>query len=107
MCPKKRLAYYNRPFCPILCYKKDWDTLMHLSYYCYLSLVTNYLAIKLLVTDNFSACRKYLAENRLTSPSAPRGSTLLLIERTTTDLLYFWVIKTLFWRRCRGVKRLW
>ena len=43
-----------------------------LCYYCYLSLVTNYLAIKLLVTDNFSACRKYLAENRLSFPSAPR-----------------------------------
>jgi hypothetical protein len=43
-----------------------------LCYYCYLSLVTNYLAIKLLVTDNFSACRKYLANNRLSFPSAPR-----------------------------------
>ena len=43
-----------------------------LCYYCYLSLVTNYLAIKLLVTDNFSACRKYLAENRLSFPSTPR-----------------------------------
>ena len=31
------------------------------------------------------------------------GSTLLLIERTTIDPLYLWVIKTLFWRRCRGV----
>ena len=43
-----------------------------LCYYCYLSLVTNYLAIKLLVTDNFSACRKHLAENCLSFPSAPR-----------------------------------
>src|SRR3990170_5099973 len=43
-----------------------------LFYYCYLSLVTNYLAITLLVTDNFSTCRKYLAENRLSFPSAPR-----------------------------------
>ena len=31
------------------------------------------------------------------------GSTLLLIERTTIDPLYLWVIKTLFWHRCRGV----
>ena len=30
------------------------------------------------------------------------GSTLLLIERTTIDPLYLWVIQTLFWRRCRG-----
>jgi hypothetical protein len=42
-----------------------------LCYYCYLSLVTNYLSIKLLITDNFSACRNYLAENRLSFPSAP------------------------------------
>ena len=35
------------------------------------------------------------------------GSTLLLIERTTIDPLYLWVIKTLFWRHFRGVKRLW
>ena len=35
-------------------------------------LVTNYLAIKLLVTYNFSACREYLAENHLSFPSAPR-----------------------------------
>ena len=35
-----------------------------------LLLITNYLAIKLPVTDNFSACRRYLAENRLSFPSA-------------------------------------
>ena len=35
------------------------------------------------------------------------GSTLLLIERNMIDPLYLWVIKTLFWHRCRGVQRLW
>ena len=53
-----------------------------------------------------------LAENTLLktliiSFCSSLGSTLLLIERTTIDPLYLWVIKTLFWRRCRGVKRLW
>ena len=38
---------------------------------------------------------------------SPLGSTVLLIKRTTIDHLYLWVIKTLFWRRCLGVKRLW
>ena len=38
--------------------------LLHLCYTCYLLLITNYLATKLSVTDNFSACRKYLAEIR-------------------------------------------
>ncbi|KAK1606109.1 hypothetical protein QYE76_029782 [Lolium multiflorum] len=33
------------------------------------------------------------------------GSTFLLIEDTTIHPLYLWVIKTIFWRRCRGVKR--
>src|SRR3990170_7199866 len=41
-------------------------------YYCYFLLVTNYLATKLPVTDNFSACRNYLAENHLSFSSAPR-----------------------------------
>ena len=35
-------------------------------------LVTNYLAIKLLATYNFSTCRHYLTENYLSFPSAPR-----------------------------------
>ena len=34
-------------------------------------LVPNYLAIKLLVTYYFSACRKYLAENHFSFPFAP------------------------------------
>src|SRR3989337_3067443 len=56
--------------CPLP--QKDWATLLHFIYhYRYLS-VTNYLAIKLPVTDYFSACRKYLAKNHLSFPSAPR-----------------------------------
>ena len=31
------------------------------------------------------------------------GSTLLLIQRGYNYPLYLWVIKTFFWRRCRGV----
>ena len=30
------------------------------------------------------------------------GLTLLLIEKATIDPIYLWVIKALFWRRCRG-----
>ena len=40
-------------------------------YYCYLLLVTNCLPTKLSVTATFSTCREYLAENRLSFPSAP------------------------------------
>ena len=56
----------------ILCYKKDWATLLHLCYIFYFLPVTNYLNTKLSVTDNFSACREYLTKNHLSFPSAPR-----------------------------------
>ena len=70
VCPHEHFTKYLRLFRPILCYKKDWATLLHLLLL--LLLVTNYLAIKLPVTDNFSACRDYLAENNLSFPSTPR-----------------------------------
>ena len=57
---------------PSLCYKKDWATFLHFIYFCYLLLVINYLITKLYVTTYFSTCREYLAENRLSFPSAPR-----------------------------------
>ena len=96
MCPRERFALYKSSFRLVLCYKKDWATLLHLVYFFYLLLVTNYLIIQLSVTDNFSACREYLAENRFISFYSSLGSTLLLIERTMIDTLYLWVIKTLF-----------
>ena len=72
MCPRERFVLYKSLSRLVLCYKKDWATLLHLCYICYLLSVTNYLITKLSVTDNFSACREYLAENRLSFPSAPR-----------------------------------
>ena len=72
MCPQERFPLYKSLYRLVLCYKKDWATLLHSIYrYRYL-LVTNYLAIKLSVTDNFSACKEYLVENHLSFPSAPR-----------------------------------
>jgi alkanesulfonate monooxygenase len=52
--------------------KKDWATFLHFIYTCYSLPITNYLITHLFVTDNFSACREYLADNRLSFPSAPR-----------------------------------
>ena len=71
MCPWERFALYKSLSKLVLCYKKDWDTFLHLSYYFYLLPVTNYLITKLSVTDNFSASREYLTENYLSFPSAP------------------------------------
>ena len=71
MCPRERFSYYKSLSRLVLCYKKDWATLLHLVYFYYLLTVTNYLITKLSVTYNFSACREYLAENRLSFSSAP------------------------------------
>ena len=65
MCPRERFSLYKSSSRLILCYKKDWATLLHLVYFCYLLPVTNYLITKLYVTDTFSACKEYLTENRL------------------------------------------
>ena len=56
--------------CPLP--QKDWATLLHFCYNYHYLFVTNYLITKLSVTDNFSACREYLTENRLSFPSGPR-----------------------------------
>ena len=73
MCPRECFALYKSSSRLVLCYKKDWATLLHLVYFSYLLPVTNYLITQLSVIDNFSACREYLAENRLSFPSAPLG----------------------------------
>ena len=65
MCPRERFSLYKSLSRLVLCYKRDWATLLHFIYFCYLLLVTNYLITKLSVTYNFSACREYLAGNRL------------------------------------------
>ena len=72
MCPRELFSHYKKLSRLVLCYKKDWATLLHFIYFHCLLPVTNYLITKLSVTYNFSACREYLTENRLSFPSAPR-----------------------------------
>ena len=62
MCPREWFAYYKRTSKLVLCYKKDWATLLHFIYFCYLLLITIYLITKLSVTTYFSTCIEYLAE---------------------------------------------
>ena len=108
MCPREHFTPYKSLSRLVLCYKKDWAIFLHLIYFYYLLPITNYLITKLSVTDNFCACREYLTKNCLSFPSAPHWVRhSYLSKETTIDPLYLWVIKTLFWRRCRGVKRLW
>ena len=103
MCPRERFSYYKSLSRLVLCYKKDWATLLHFIYFCYLLLVTIYLITKQSVTTYFSTCREYLTENRLSFPSTPRWVRhSYLPKEATIDPLYVWVIKTFFWRHCRG-----
>ena len=81
MCPRERFPLYKSLSRLVLCYKKDWAILLHLIYFFYLLPVTNYLITKLCVTDNFSACREYLTENRLSFPSAPHWVRLSYLSK--------------------------
>ena len=64
MCPRERFSLYKSLSRLVLCYKKDWATLLHFIYFCYLLLVTNYLITKLSVTTYL-----VLAENTLLETS--------------------------------------
>ena len=46
MCPREHFPLYKSFFRLVLCYKKDWATLLHLVYFYYLLPVTNYLITK-------------------------------------------------------------
>ena len=72
MCPREHFALYKSSSRIVLCYKKDWATLLHFIYFCYLLLVTNYLITKLSVTYY-----SVLAENTL--PKTAYHFLLLLI----------------------------
>ena len=65
MCPREHFSLYKNLSRLVLCYQKDWATLLHLIYFNFLLPFTNYLITKLSVTDNFSARREYLTVNRL------------------------------------------
>ena len=49
MCPRERFSYYKSLSRLVLCYKKDWATLLHFIYFCYLLLVTIYLSTNYLL----------------------------------------------------------
>ena len=72
MCHRERFSSYNTLSRLVPCYKRDWATLLHHCYFWYLLLATSHLTTQSLVTDNFCACRYFLAENHLWDPSTPR-----------------------------------
>ena len=60
MCPRERFALYKSLSRLFLSYKKGWATLLHIVYYFYLLLVTNYL-----ITNYLLPIISVLAENTL------------------------------------------
>ena len=57
MCPRECFSLYKSLSRLVHCYKKDWAILLHLIYFYYLLLVTNYLITKRIIS--------LLAENTL------------------------------------------
>ena len=95
--------------CPGLSFatKNDWATLLHFIYFCYLLLVTIYLITKLSVITYFSTFREYLAENRLSFPSAPRWVRHSYLSKELDRSPILVGHQDSFLARCRGVKHLW
>ena len=60
MCPREHFSLYKNLSRLALCYQKDWATLLHFIYFCYLLLVINYLSQNYLL-----ALISVLAENTL------------------------------------------
>ena len=63
MCPREHFALYKSSSRLVLCYKKDWATLLHHIYFCYLLLVTNYLITQLSVIISVLAYNTLLKTN--------------------------------------------
>ena len=55
MCPRERFSHYKKSSRLVLCYKKDWATLLHFIYFHSLLPITNYLITKLSITESRSA----------------------------------------------------
>jgi hypothetical protein len=60
MCPQERFAYYKRMFRLVLCYKKDWATLLH-----FVTIATCYLLRITLLQNYFLPLLSVFAENTL------------------------------------------
>ena len=107
MCTQECLVIIStQPACPLLSKGLGHSLQLLLLSFIYLSFVymcyQNPLKTCLLVFTVIP-CSSLLVNTFCSS----LGSTLLFIESTTIHPLYLWVIKTIFWHRCRGVKRYW
>ena len=93
MCPRGLFSHYKKLSRLVVCYKKDWATLLHFIYFCYLLLVTNYPITTTICYHLFQYLQRIPCWKPLIiSFCSSLDSTLLLIERTKIDPLYLWVI---------------
>ena len=96
VCPRERFTSYKTLFRLVPCYKRDWATCFTVATTCYLLLFASYVSPRYTIT-----CYRYFQCLQLLPCWKPfirafyslLGSTLLLIERTTIDPLYLWVIR--------------
>src|SRR5215213_4692485 len=106
MCPQERLVIISKQTGLSFVLKRiePLAAIISLAFYLlvlYLSAISKppeYLSV--------SIYSEFFIETAANTFCSSLGSTLLFIESTTIHPLYLWVIKTIFWRRCRGVKLL-
>ena len=103
MCPRERFPLYMSLSRLVLCYKKDWAILLHLSYFIYL------LSVMIILSQNYLLpIISVLAENTLLK-TACHFLLLLVGFDTLTYRKGYDRSPTLvghqdsFWRRCQGV----
>ena len=95
MCPRERFSSYKTLFRLVPCYKRDWATCCTVATTCYLLLFAcNVSPCYTITCYRYFQCLQLLPcwNPFIRDFCSSLGSTLLLIERTTIDPLYLWVI---------------
>src|SRR4051812_42489147 len=104
VCPQEHLSLYKFKSLGLSFAQKDWATLLHF-------IIIYFNCFYLIIAYTRKPIKSYLSVLPVIPISRSLvnifysllGSTLLLIEKDTIDPLHLWVIKTIFWRRSRGV----
>ena len=106
MCPRERFPSYKNLSRLVLFYKKGPPC-------CTLFTFVTCYPLRITLSQNYLLpIISVLAENTLLKTTCHFllllvGFDTLTYRKATIDPLHLWVINTLFWRCCRGVKRLW
>src|SRR5215217_3038685 len=107
MCPQERLVIISKQTGLSFVLKRIGPLAAIISLAFYLLVLYSSVTSKPLEYLFVSIYSESFIETATNTFCSSLGSTFLLIEDTTIRPLYLWVIKTIFWRRCRGLKRYW